>query len=170
MAEEPRLTLVFGSDAVETLPRGPHRLERAEVSASQRGRVLDAMAVVVAEKGYTATTVGDVVARARVSRRSFYEHFEDKEACFLAAYEVGARILLSRFRHGVARDAPWRETVREIVRAYLGFLATEPAFARAFIVETTQAGPLVAGHRDEMQGRFADLLGDLQRQARESEP
>src|SRR6478609_3616571 len=73
---------------VRQLPRGRHRLSREEVSASQRQRMLEAMALAVHEKGYTGTAVADVVAGAGVSRETFYQHFADKEACFLAAYEV----------------------------------------------------------------------------------
>ena len=80
------------------LPSGRHGLPRETVAASQRARMIDAMAAVVAEKGYAATTVADVVERAGVSRRTFYEQFADKEACFLAAYEVGLAVVLDRIR------------------------------------------------------------------------
>ena len=59
------------------------------------------MAQVVAEKGYPATTVADVVERAGVSRRTFYEQFQDKEACFLAAYDVGLAVVLGRIQAAV---------------------------------------------------------------------
>ena len=78
-------------DVITQLPRGPHRLAREEVLASQRGRMLAAIAEAVAEKGYAATTVADVVGRAGVSRKTFYEHFADKEECFLAAWDAGRR-------------------------------------------------------------------------------
>src|SRR5436305_4647797 len=81
-------------DPPRQLPRGPHRLAREVVLASQRGRLLDAMAEVVADRGYAASTVADVIARAGVSRKTFYEHFRDKEGCFLAAYDVGVDLLL----------------------------------------------------------------------------
>ena len=75
------------------LPRGPHALARVQVVASQRGRMIDSIASVVAGKGYTATTVGDVVKGAGVSRKTFYEHFADKEECFMAAWETGVQVL-----------------------------------------------------------------------------
>src|SRR2546430_485761 len=80
-------------------------------AASQRGRLVEAMAQVVAEKGYPATTVADVVERAGVSRRTFYEQFADKEACFLAAYDVGLSAVLGRIREAVEvrLHAGWRE-------------------------------------------------------------
>src|ERR687883_326916 len=76
------------------LPRGPHNLTRDHVLTSQRERMIDAMADVVAAKGYAATTVGDVVAGAGVSRKTFYEHFRDKEDCFLAAFDSGLDLVL----------------------------------------------------------------------------
>src|SRR5436190_446605 len=76
---------------VRQLPRGRHRLTREEVTASQRGRMLEAMALAVRDKGYTGTAVADVVAGAGVSRETFYQHFADKEDCFLAAQTAGDR-------------------------------------------------------------------------------
>jgi AcrR family transcriptional regulator len=54
-----------------------------------RARICEAMARVVAERGYAAATIGEVVAAVRISRRSFYEHFDDKEDCFVEAYRIG---------------------------------------------------------------------------------
>jgi AcrR family transcriptional regulator len=130
------------------LPRGPHRLARDEVLASQRGRLLDAMAEVVAERGYGATTVADVIEHAGVSRKTFYEHFSDKEACFLAAYDTGVEILMAQMRGG------------EPIRAYLETLATEPAFARTFLIEIGAAGPRAIARRREVHDAFAAMIGD----------
>src|SRR5213080_4602099 len=88
-------TVVFLTVAISRpLPRGPHGLERDVVLASQRGRMLGAMADAVASKSYAATTVADVVAGAGVSRKTFYEHFRDKEECFLAAFDAGVGLVL----------------------------------------------------------------------------
>src|SRR6195256_1200113 len=80
-------------EVVQQLPRGRHRLSRDQVLASQRGRMLAAMAEAVAEKGYVGTAVADVIERAGVSRETFYEHFSSKEDCFLAAYDTGVEAL-----------------------------------------------------------------------------
>src|SRR6266576_1786673 len=69
------------------LPRGRHHLTREQVRASQRGRMLLEMVEAVAAKGYASTSVADVIAGARASRETFYEHFENKQDCFLAAYD-----------------------------------------------------------------------------------
>jgi AcrR family transcriptional regulator len=140
MAEVPR-----------SLPRGPHGLGREVVAASQRGRLIDAIAHVVAEKGYGPATVADVIERAGVSRKTFYEHFRDKEACFLAAYDTGVDVLLATMRAA--------QGTRGRVRAYLELLAAEPAFARTFLIEVAAAGPRALRRRREVHDAFAAFIG-----------
>ncbi len=77
-------------------PRGRHRLPPEVVARSQRERLLEAAVRVVAAKGYGAMTVGDLTKEAGVSRTTFYELFEDKEACFLAAYDNAVEVLVRR--------------------------------------------------------------------------
>src|SRR5215218_4516301 len=91
-----------------SLPRGRHAAAREVVLASQRGRLLEAMAQCVAEHGYAVTTVAQVIARAGVSRKTFYEHFPDKRACFLAAWEVGTELLLEHMLAAADEAPDWR--------------------------------------------------------------
>jgi AcrR family transcriptional regulator len=79
---------------------GRHGLDRAFVIQNQRDRILNAIAEEVARKGYVETTVADVVSRAGVSSRTFYDFFRDKAECFLAAYDAAIETLL---RHVSAR-------------------------------------------------------------------
>jgi AcrR family transcriptional regulator len=126
------------------LPSGRHRLTREAVVASQRGRLIDAVAGAVAAKGYAATTVADIVERAGVSRSTFYEQFDDKEAAFIAAYDVGAEVVLGRLAEaieGLPEGAGWREMIRTAIATYMRVLADEPAFAWALHVEALSAGP-----------------------------
>jgi len=148
------------------LPRGPHRLTRETVLESQRGRMLEAIAEAVAEKGYAATTVGDVVSAAGVSRKTFYEHFTDKENCFLAAWDTGVQVLFGSIRASRERVGDPIERMRAGVRAYLATLAAEPAFARSFLIEVVAAGPRAEARRAEVHARFAELLTTLHEQAR----
>jgi AcrR family transcriptional regulator len=154
------------------LPSGRHGLTREVVVASQRGRLVDAMAQVVAEKGYPATTVADVVERAGVSRRTFYEQFADKEACFLAAYDVGLAAVLGRIREAVEvrPDAGWRARARAGVEAFLALLAAEPAFARALQLEILTAGPAALERRAGMLVMFSGVWHNVHEQARVEEP
>jgi AcrR family transcriptional regulator len=118
--------------------------------------MLEAMAEAVAGKGYAATTVADVIARAGVSRRTFYEQFRGKEECFLAAYDAGVELLLETLRAVEGSDA--LEVARATTLAYLETLAGEPAFARTFMIEVAAAGPAALERRDAVHQRFAELL------------
>lgn len=155
---------------IAVLPRSLHRDIRAEISASQRGRLLVAMADVVAEHGYAPTTVADVVKAAGVSRRTFYEHFADKEACFLAAYEHGADAMVAELRERLGRDETWRERVEDLLDVFLGSLASEPGFARAFLVEVWAAGPAAFARHLEILDQFHALLRAIHEQARAELP
>lgn len=151
------------SDTPRTqLPRGKHRLTREQVVMSQRLRMLDALANASTEKGYARTTVADVLERAGVSRATFYEHFENKEAAFLAAYETAVEILFV----GVARaladagDDPIERFDRALA-AYLETLSAEPAIAHTALVEIYAAGPQALQKRFELQGRFVDFIAEV---------
>src|SRR2546427_8551210 len=87
-------------EVAEKLPRGRHGLSREDVARSQRERMLRAMAEAVSENGYVNTPVAEVLRRAGVSRETFYEHFANKEECFLASYDAGASVLLEAMREG----------------------------------------------------------------------
>ena len=140
------------------------------VLASQRGRLLEAMAQVVAGKGYAASTVADVIARAGVSRKTFYEHFRDKEDCFLAAYDVGVDLLLGALAGAGSADQDLLTRARARTRAYLETLAAEPDFARTFLLEVTAAGPRAVERRDRVLERFAGMLRELAGEARRTLP
>lgn len=101
----------------------------------QRARLLEAMVRAVAENGYDAATVTDAVRLARVSRGTFYELFESKEACLLAAYRAGYEVLEERIRTAVRGASDWREELRLGIRAYLKTLEQDPVFARVYLIE-----------------------------------
>jgi AcrR family transcriptional regulator len=156
---------------MKRLPRGPHRLAREEVLASQRARMLEAMAHAVAAKGYAATTVADVVGGAGVSRKTFYEHFQDKEECFLAAFDAGVGVLVNAVeRATLEASGEWRNHIRAGVRAYLSTLAAVPDFARTFLIEVLAAGPRALERRAEVHGRFARVLKTLHETYRADHP
>ena len=120
--------------------------------------MLDAIAISVAANGYSATSVADVIEGAGVSRRTFYEHFRDKEECYLAAYEESVNEALDAVRDGVSAAEDWIERVRGGLRAYLGYLAAHPDASRAFIVEVLAAGPRALAQRDRVHATFAAFL------------
>ena len=121
----------------------------------QRAKLLDAMVRVVAEKGYEQATVADAVRLARVSRGTFYELFESKEACLAAAYRLGLEVLAARVDRGIEAAADWREELRLGIRAYLETFDAEPLFARVYLLEWAP----VAAERDAAIRRFARRYG-----------
>ena len=118
------------------------------------------MAEATAELGYADTSVADVLRRARVSRATFYELFESKQACFIAAYDQAARLVFARLEREdeYAQERTTVERFDQVIGIYLQTLAAEPAFARLFMVEVYCAGEEVLARRDEIQRRFEDLL------------
>jgi AcrR family transcriptional regulator len=152
-----------------TLPRGRHSLSREEVLASQRERLIEAIFDVVAERGYANTTVGDVVARARVSRNAFYELWADKEACFIAACDgAGEAMLAELYRYG---DAPtWYDALRRGLHAYLAWWRERPWYATAYLVELPSAGRQAVDQRDRIYAQFAEMFALLAARARLEDP
>jgi AcrR family transcriptional regulator len=122
---------------------------------TQRERMLDAVIDTVAEKGFAEMTVADVVARAGVSRRTFYEQFTDKLDCFLAAYEERAAELERVVAAAVAAAAPG-ERLRAGLQTYLEHLAANPTAARVLTIDIYGAGPAALEARECSRARFAD--------------
>src|SRR3954447_1814694 len=137
---------------------------------AHRARLVAGLAASITEKGYAATTIADVVRHARVSKRTFYEHFADKEACFLALYSETTDELLSVIAAATDGDGPWSERLAAAARAYFGRLAGEPALIRAALVDIQAAGPRARELRREVQRRYADLLRALAARAAAEEP
>jgi AcrR family transcriptional regulator len=144
---------------LRVLPRGRHAAPREVVAESQRDRMLVAMADATASKGYANVAVADVIERAGVSRRSFYEHFANKEECFLAAYDAGVAGLLEESAQAEAQAGRGLLAgARAGTEAYLQLLADNPAFARTFLVEVLGAGPAALERRAAVHERFAQRL------------
>jgi len=155
------------------LPRGRNRLPLGDVRASHRERLLRSVVAAVAEVGYPAVTVADIVSRARVSRAAFYAHFADKEDCFLTATREGARLMLSRMAsapRALPADAPDEQALRASFHAFLAFLADEPAFAKVVYLDMPGAGPLAADRLDAAARLLADLNRKWHERARTRHP
>jgi AcrR family transcriptional regulator len=127
----------------------------------------------VADAGYTAVTVADIVQGARVSRSVFDAHFADKEDCFLSATREGARLMSGRMASAtrvVPRDASDEQLLRAGFLAFLEFLADEQAFARVLHVDLPTAGPMAAERLAEASHLFANLNRKWHRRARTRRP
>lgn len=123
------------------LPRGRTSLLTEETRDKQRRRLVKAAISAFAEKGFTATTITDIVKRARVSKQVFYEIFENKEDCFLAADDLGRKALYEQVLTGIQveslHDDHW---IRSSVRAYLQLCVNEQEFTKAWAIEFPNAG------------------------------
>ena len=142
------------------LPRGRHGLPRELVERSQRERLLAAVVRVVASKGYDATSVADILEEAGVGRESFYELFDDKLDCLLAAHTALLDSLEATIKTAYDQPGPWADRVRESVGAMLGWFAADPAAARVTLVELAPVGSVARERFQESFSRFATLLED----------
>lgn len=144
------------------LPPGPGSSAEA-VADNQRRRLLAAMVASCATKGYEETGVADLAAIAGVSPRSFYQHFEGKHDCFLAALEEVLGLAVERVLEAPAgRD--WREEGRNRIAAFASFAAEQPAAARLLLIEAYAAGPrsseLVEGTVRRLEAAIEERLAD----------
>jgi AcrR family transcriptional regulator len=128
------------TDGQKGLPRGPHALPREEVGAHQRERLVTAMVQAVNEHGVVATTISDLVTRAGVSRRTFYEHFKNKEDCLLTTYNTVVETEVQRLFNHAGLDKGWVEQLEEIIRALFDATAERPDAARLICVEMGASG------------------------------
>lgn len=127
-----------------------------------RTRVMEGLVEAVAAKGYVAVTISDIARLAQVSKSTFYAHFADKEACFLAAYAAAAeRVLEVLVSAGSREDLSDDDRILAATQAYLGVVADNPALTRTFIVEVLAAGPAALQARHQVNRRFADVLRRL---------
>lgn len=152
------------------LPRGKAALPPKVVEATQRRRLLRAVAEVAGTKGISDLTVADITAHAGVGRRSFYELFKDKHDCYLAAYRVNAETLVDAAAS--EWDAPGEplDRLMDGFRAYLRVLDEQPVYARAFLLEALRAGPEALDYREQVHQQFIDVVAETYRRAREAHP
>lgn len=150
-----------------TLPPGRHKLPRDFVQQHQRARLFAALVALVDEQGYPAVSLTQIVKKAGVARHTFYEHFEDKEALFLALFdqelEQAFRVTAAAM---AAEGGSWEARLRAGLEALLALMANDPARARVVMIESQSAGPAMLTHRAAAMARFEETLragreGDL---------
>jgi AcrR family transcriptional regulator len=140
------------------LPAGRHGFSREQVAHNQRERLIAGLATAVAEHGYQAVTITHITKQAKVSRRVFYENFEGKEECFLAAFEIVVGHIRELAAEAVAPIPDWPHKAVAASRAVLAFLASEPDLARLCLVESQGASPAVAARFHEAVHEAAPFL------------
>jgi AcrR family transcriptional regulator len=142
------------------LPRGRHGLPREIVERSQRERLLAAIVRVTVSKGYDATTVADILGEAGVGRESFYELFDDKLDCALAAHQVLIDDLETRVRTVYTVPGPWPARMRGALAVTLQWFAADPEAARFTFVELSTVGPAFRSLFQADYARFTKLIDD----------
>jgi AcrR family transcriptional regulator len=141
----------------------------AEVGG-HRERLIAAMAASIEEKGYRETTVADVVRIARTSRRNFYEHFADREACFLALFDATNAAMMAQIAEAVHPDQPLDEQVDRAVDAYIANVTGQPALYRSFVRELPGLGQTGADRGLATLERFAGMLVGFVESGRRAQP
>jgi AcrR family transcriptional regulator len=149
---------------------GREVVPRERVSKVQRARMLLAARQVVASEGYGRMSVERVVAKAGVSRKTFYDLFENREDCFIAAFDDAitraARVVVQAYES----QAGWRERIRAGLAALLALLDDEPELRSICIVEALAAGPRVLEHRARILGTLIAVVDEGRMQARKDPP
>jgi len=144
----------------QQLPPGRHGLSRSFVVQNQRERILAAVADVTSAASYAEMTVADIIVCAGVSRRTFYEHFANKQDAYLAAYDEAVGRLLEGVRWAYGSKDTFAERMRAGIELFVTVLAADPAFARMCIVEVTSAGAEALQRRDATMGEFARMIDE----------
>jgi AcrR family transcriptional regulator len=129
--------------------------------ADARQRLLDGLTASIVEDGYRATTVADIVRRARTSRRTFYEHFSDKEACFVALLTDANAQMVRQISAAVDPTAPWARQVRQAVEAWIACTESRPAITLSWIRDVPSLGTAARRLQRETMEAFVIMIQTL---------
>ena len=132
--------------------------EQAAPAQPFRRRLLDGLAASIEERGYRETTVADIVRHARTSKRTFYDHFPTKEACFVELLSTNNEELVATLSAAVDPGAPWQRQVRQAVTAYVGSIQANPAITLSWIRELPALGD---GARPMLRRGFSRLAATV---------
>jgi AcrR family transcriptional regulator len=136
--------------------------QRTEQDRRHHRQLLEGMATCVAQQGFAATSIAGVVRAARVSKSTFYAHFADKEACYVALYSAAVDNVLDAMREADAAaagdDLSWREHLAAVNAAYLGALARGGGLTRSLLVEFQTAGPAAQAMRRDVFDRYVRFM------------
>jgi AcrR family transcriptional regulator len=136
----------------------------AAPATETRARILAAMGALVSERGYAAVTIEAIARSARISKRTFYDHFADKEECFLAAYEAAADRVYGVVLGAAHAGLPWRARLDAVITTYLKAMAAQPEMTRVFHVEIQAAGARALELHLGVNRRYAALLRRIVRE------
>lgn len=137
---------------------GPNGLPRGQVTEIQRNRMITAAVQAVEEVGYARMTVAQVIGRAKVSRKTFYDVFVDREDCFMAAFDQAISQARASVIESYTLEPGWREGVRAGLARLLMFMDEEPGLARLCVVEALSAGARVLQSRASVLDELAEVV------------
>jgi AcrR family transcriptional regulator len=140
------------------LPRGRHKLSREQVADSQRTRLMDATIELVGERGYSGTTVADLVALAGISRKAFYEHYANKQECFLATYDAIVAENLARVSSAADEVEGMRERESYGLETLFERTLSHHHRARLVLIEVGALGPAGIARREQLVSAYEGLL------------
>jgi AcrR family transcriptional regulator len=129
------------SERLVTMPPGRHTLPKDFVAAHQRHRIFGATAELVAKRGYHGTSIDLITKTARVALSTFYENFETKEDCFVAAFDDAVADAREQLAEALDPEQPWAQQIAAWLETFLGLVIASPAEARMCLVEAQGAGP-----------------------------
>jgi AcrR family transcriptional regulator len=135
--------------------------EHAGGAAEFRQRLLAGMAAAIRECGFRDATVADVVRHARTSRRTFYEHFPGKQACFIALLQEANRAMVRQITAAVDRRAPWEVQVRQAIEAWIAVAQSDLALTLSWIRDLPSLGADARHLQREWQEAFIAAIEDL---------
>lgn len=144
------------AQALRERPAKPRKKGGAGTASkpTQRDRILQAITELTAQHGYQSVSIAQVSSRARVSSATFYELFDGKEECLLAAYRDTAERLIERIRAQSGAQADWRGLARTALGSLLEALREDPEAGRMLFIEAAAGGPLIAAERRRVLGEF----------------
>ena len=153
-----------GSRSGGRLPRGPHRLSSEQVAADQRQRLIDAMVQLVGKSGYAATTVAAIIEQAEVSRKTFYEHFADRESLLLAAFDATAPAVLEEVRTASRRTGGPTRRIEALMRRLCRSARESPSTVALSTIEIAAVNPAGLERHDRLSGDYGELIDECLRE------
>lgn len=144
-----------------TMPTARRREDADAESGGFHRRLLDALVESITHDGYRNTTVADIVRRARTSRRTFYQHFADKEACFVALLTEANDEMIRQISAAVDPRAPWAEQVRQAVLAWIACAESRPAITLSWIRDVPSLGAAARELQRDAMDAFVTMIQTL---------
>jgi AcrR family transcriptional regulator len=152
---------VTSVSTVQTARRTGPRAPAPGGPGNFRERLLNGLAASIAEDGYRNTTVAGIVRRARTSRRTFYEHFPDKEACFAALLTDANERMIRQIHAAVDAEATWDTQIRQAVEAWIACAESEPAITLSWIRDMPSLGAAGRRLQRDMMEAFIVMIQSL---------